>query len=145
MRKAISIDPGNEKCGVLLVDIDDLVVMEGRIVKKNYVIELIDSWYKLNYIDFIILGNGTTSEYWEHELTLHEFSSVILVDETNTTLRAKDRILELKPQKFFLETFLKTLLSPPPNLDSVAALILIEDYLGKKLKWQEVIDFKIWP
>ena len=145
MRKVISIDPGKEKCGLLLADIDQLIVLDGKIVRKNYVIELISHWYKIHSVDFILLGNGTSSRVWKNKLALNKFSSIILVDETNTTLRAKDRYLELKPQRFFLQSFLEILVANNLNLDSIAALIMLEDYLENKLQWKEPIELKIWP
>ena len=145
MRKIIAIDPGHKKCGVVLADLEDLLVIEAKIVKKDYVIELIHSWYELYIIEILILGDGTTSNYWKDQLTLNNISPVNLVDETNTTLRARKRYLEMNPQRFFLQSFLTTLLLPPKSLDSVVALILIEDYLEKKLDFLITFDFKTWP
>ena len=145
MRKAISIDPGHMKCGIILVDLDDELVIEAKIAKKHFVIELIDSWYKLYPIQFVILGDGTTSKYWKDQLSLNKINPVKLVDESRTTLRARDRYLEIEPPQFIFQWFLKILVLPPKNLDSVVALILIEDYLEKKFEWLIPIDFKTWP
>ena len=59
MRIVISIDPGNQKCGLLLADLTNLSVIYGKVVKKNYVIKLINQWKNIYSIDLIILGNGT--------------------------------------------------------------------------------------
>ncbi len=145
MRKIISIDPGHQKCGIILADLDELLVIEGKIVKKDYVIELISNWHQDHQIKIVLLGNGTTSQYWKDKLIANKISPVILVDETRTTLRARERYMELNPNKFLFEMFFRILLFPPKNLDSIVALILIEDYLDRKFKWLKSIDFKTWP
>ena len=145
MKKILSIDPGHRKCGLLLADIEDLVVLSGKIVKHSSVIEFINFWKRTNTVDLILLGNGTTSKYWKSELFANQISPVKLVDETSTTLRARWRYMELCPPKFVFKWLPKTLLLPPENLDSVVALILIEDYFDKKLFWPPPIQFKIEP
>ena len=41
MRKVISIDPGHSKCGLLLADLEELVVVSGKIVLNISVLELV--------------------------------------------------------------------------------------------------------
>ena len=69
MRNIISIDPGTQKCGLLLADLDELSVISGKIVKRSHVIKFINNWYNSYKIDLVILGNGTTSKYWEAKLS----------------------------------------------------------------------------
>ena len=141
----ISIDPGTQKCGLLLADLDELSVISGKIVKKAYVIRLIIKWMNTYDVDLIILGNGTTSKYWKTELNLNNINPVKLVEEASTTLRARGRYLELCPPKFPVSWLPKTLLLPPLNLDAVVALILVEDFTNKKLEWKKPIAITIWP
>jgi len=145
MRNIISIDPGNQKCGLLLADLAKLSVISGKIVRKSYVISLLKDWINTHDIDLILLGNGTTSKYWKTELYSNNINPVELVDEARTTLRARGRYLELSPPKFPGSLFPKTLLLPPSNLDAVVALILVEDFTKKKLEWKKPIEIKIWP
>ncbi len=145
MRNILSIDPGNKKCGVLLADIQDSIVISSKIVQKPHVIDLINLWKKNNTFDLVLLGNGTTSKFWEAKFLSNQISPVQLVDETNTTLRAKSRYLELCPPNFLFWWVPNTLILPPKNLDAVVALIFIEDYFDKKLTWPKPIEFKTWP
>ncbi len=145
MRIVISIDPGNQKCGLLLADLINLSVIDGKVVKKNYVIKLINQWKNIYSIDLIILGNGTTSQYWKSKLYSNNISPVKLVDEARTTLRARERYLELCPPKFPISLVPRPLLLPPSNLDAVVALILIEDFSNKQLKWKKPIEIRISP
>ncbi len=145
MTLLISIDPGNQKCGLLLADLKKSIVISGKIVKKNFVIRLINDWIHNNSIDLILLGNGTTSQYWLSQLNSNNIRPVKLVDEASTTLRARERYLELSPPNFPTNLLPKTLIFPPSNLDAVVALILVEDYSKKKLKWEKPIEIRIWP
>ncbi len=143
--KVISIDPGQQKCGVLLADLTKLRVVFGKIVEKEKVISLIRSWIENYSIECILLGNGTTSKFWESELIANKIDPVKLVNESHTTLRAKERYFQLCPPRFIFSLFPKALILPPKNLDAVVALILVEDYFQKRLEWQSPIEIKISP
>ncbi len=141
--KVISIDPGKEKCGVLLADLSNLNVLSGKIVRKGNVLKLISYWIENHSVEFILLGNGTTSEFWRAKLIANNIDSIILVNESHTTLRAKERYFELCPPWFILSFLPRTLIVPPKNLDAVVALILVEDYFDKKLEWNTNIEIKV--
>ena len=146
MSKVISIDPGQQKCGLLLADVENKIVLDGRIVKKMHGLELIKEWMKSYNIEILILGNGTGSKYWKSILIDNDIFSIQLVEEARTTLRARDRYWELFPPEKSICRFLFKMLSlTPQNIDSIVSLILIEDYFGIKLKWECEANFKTWP
>ena len=62
-----------------------------------------------------------------------------------TTLRARERYLEIFPPEFLINLIPKGLILPPKNLDVIVSLILIEDYFQDKLRWSKSIELKIWP
>lgn len=145
MKILISIDPGKEKCGIILANKDLGVVLDGKVVHRNSVIELINLWRENYLVDLIVMGNGTTSSFWKSNIQEKVSTSVILFDEKNTTLRARNRYWELWEKNIFLKLIPNGLIIPNENLDAIAALILLEDYLKIKLKWAEKPNFKIWP
>lgn len=145
MTRLIAIDPGNSKCGLLLVDKELGIVIEGKVVKNTSVIDLINTWDKESSIDLIVLGNGTTSLYWKSEIKKKTSIPIKLFEEKNTTLRARNRYWELWPKNFFLRFLPKGMILPAENLDAIAALVLMEDYLDLKLNWPKKVSFKIWP
>ena len=145
MKKVIAIDPGNKKCGLLLADVDDAIAIDGKISINSSVVNLINYWRENHSVELILLGNGTTSKYWQSELLAENISPIQLVDERMTTLRARERYLEIFPPEFFVKFIPKGLIFPPKNLDVIVALILIEDYFQIKLRWSKSIEFKIWP
>ena len=145
MKKVIAIDPGHMKCGLLLADLECSLVIDGKISLNASVINLINHWRANHSVEFILLGNGTTSKYWQSELLAVNISPIQLVDERMTTLRARERYLEIFPPDFLAKFIPKGLILPPKNLDVIVALILIEDYFQIKLQWSKSIELKIWP
>ncbi len=143
MSRIIAVDPGHKKCGVLLADLDDAFVLDAKVVYKDAVKDLIISWKKQYLVQKIILGNGTTSRLWEKQLK--EISPVELIEEKGTTLLARKRYWDLWPPSNFYRLIPRGLMLPPDNLDAIAALVLVENYLQKKLIWKCSRDFKTWP
>ena len=145
MKKVIAIDPGHKKCGLLLADLDCSLAIDGKISINSSVVNLINYWRENHSVELILLGNGTTSKYWQSELLSENISPIKLVDERMTTLRARERYLEIFPPEFLVKFIPKGLILPPKNLDVIVALILIEDYFKIKLLWSKSIELKIWP
>ncbi len=145
MKKVIAIDPGHKKCGLLLADLECSLAIDGKISLNSSVVNLINYWRENHLVELILLGNGTTSKYWQSELLAANISPIQLVDERMTTLRARDRYLEIFPPEFLLKLIPKRLILPPKNLDVIVSLILIEDYFQVKLRWSKSIELKIWP
>ena len=129
----IAIDPGHSKCGLLLADSDGAIVIEGKVLAKSFVLEQINSWMQIYPVERIILGNGTSSNYWEEKLKY--IVPIEVVNENGTTLRARYRYWELRPPNRLLRCIPKRLRFPPGNLDAFAALVLLEDYLSRKFIW----------
>jgi len=145
MSHYISIDPGNIKCGLLLADIQSGKVIEAGIVSSNNFSDLVSFWNENNDIDKIIIGDGTNCRYIENELKQKNIFNMIYVNEKGSTLRARYRFWEIWPPNCFIRCLPKQILFPPENLDAIAALILLEDFLKYKFVWPEKVEIKIWP
>ncbi|ABX08204.1 hypothetical protein [Prochlorococcus marinus] len=145
MNYAIAIDPGREKCGLILADLDNHIVIEGKVVISSSVLDLIIKWQNNYEIKLIILGNGTSSNFWYLKLIEVCKLSIKLVEESGTTFRARGRYFEISSPNFFLRFIPKQMRIPPKNLDSFAALLLLEDYLHRKFQWLGDISLKTWP
>ena len=141
----VSIDPGNKKCGMLLVDTNTRKVIEARISSIGGLSELLSLWNENYLISKIIIGNGTNSKYIENKLIPEKNYNLYFVNEKGSTLRARFRFWEIWPPNFFMRWLPKELLFPPENLDAIVALILLEDFLNHKLIWPEKVNIKIWP
>ena len=141
MNRLIAIDPGTNKCGLLLVDLDKDVVLYGKVVDKLFVIDVISSWKSEAPVNGIVLGNGTSSQYWQRMLS--GLAPIEIVEERWSTLRARDRYWDIWPPVIWLRWVPRGLIVPPQHLDAVAALVLLEDHLKKKFQWTGSPDFKI--
>ena len=143
MPRVITIDPGKNKCGLVLAEISEKKVYKAIILKsellENYVRNLISA----EDISQIIIGNGTTSKEIIKKLYFFK-KEIITFEEKNTTYRAKARYFELFPisgLKFLMprEVFIFN-----KNLDAIAALIILEDYCKMKFTLNQNVDFKTW-
>ncbi len=136
----ISIDPGSVKCGLVLVDPQLGVVLDGRIATPKGVREIVLQWMRRTSVERLVLGNGTYSSQLHGILS--ELLPVLVIDERGTTLRARSRYYELWPPRNLMKWFPKGLLFPPNDLDAVAALVILEGYLDKKMSWPGPEKFK---
>jgi len=141
----ISIDPGNNKCGLLLADIKSGNVIEAGISSSNNFSDIVSMWNEQYQVSQIIIGNGTNCRYVENELKLKDIFNFKFVNERGSTLRARFRYWEIWPPNYFIRWLPKEMLFPPQHLDAVVALILLEDFLKYSFIWSETVNIKIWP
>ena len=86
MSHLVGLDPGRAKCGLVLVDPDQRLVIDGVVLPPSRVISQLKSWSKQEGLRLILLGNGTSSEQWNP--ALQRLASIEIVEERGTTLRA---------------------------------------------------------
>ena len=143
MSKLISIDPGKCKCGLVLVDLYKKKVHQAIVLNTEFLPNYVKNLYSYENISKVIIGNGTTSRQNIEKLEFIK-KDLIIVEERNTTLRAKKRYFELFPTRG-LKTFLpKEILIMNKNLDALSALIILEDFCNHKFTLSEHIDIKTW-
>ena len=140
----LSIDPGNQKCGLLIADIQSGNVIEACIVSINKFPELVAFWHQDYNISNIIIGDGTNSNFIGNQLNQLNIFKYNYVDERGSTLRARFRYWEIWPPNYFIRWMPKEILFPPTNLDAVVALILLEDFLKYTFSWPDKVDIKTW-
>ncbi len=143
MLKVISIDPGKNKCGLIVADLGVKKVDKAIIVKTELLEDYVRTINNSEDITKIIIGNGTTSKEIREKLNFFK-KEIITFEEKNTTFRAKERYFEFFPisgLKFLIprEVFLLN-----KNLDALSALIILEDYCKMKFTLNQDIDFKTW-
>ena len=143
MLKLISIDPGKCKCGLVLVDLNKKKVDQAIVLNTEFLPKYVKSLNSLENISKVIIGNGTTSKQNLEKLKFIN-KDLIVVEEKNTTLRAKKRYFELFPIRGFKMFLPKEILIMNKNLDAVSALIILEDYCNEKFTFCEDIDIKTW-
>ena len=143
MPRVITIDPGKNKCGLVLAEISEKKVYKAIILKSELLVNYVRNLIAAEDISQIIIGNGTTSREIREKLYFFK-KEIITFEEKNTTYRAKARYFELFPisgLKFLIprEVFLLN-----KNLDAISALIILEDYCKTKFTLNQNIDIKTW-
>ena len=143
MFKLISIDPGKCKCGLVLVDFLEKKVDQAIVLNTEFLPIYVKNLNASENISKVLIGNGTTSRQNIEKLDFIR-NNLIIVEEKNTTLRAKKRYFEIFPTKGLKSFLPKEIFIMNKNLDALSALIILEDYCNHKFTLSENIDIKTW-
>ena len=143
MNKAIAIDPGISKCGIVVADIKQKKIYKAEVIKSNDLLSLARDIYQKEENPQFLIGNGTTSQKYVHALS--EFiPDLIIVEEKNSTLMAKQRYFDIFPL-LGLKSFLpRELFLLNKNLDALAALIILENFYKCKFQVSPLISTRTW-
>ena len=143
MPRVITIDPGRNKCGLVLAEISKKKVYEAIIVKSEFLENYLRNLTTAEDISKIIIGNGTSSGEIKEKLYFFK-KEIITFEEKNTTYRAKARYFELFPISGLQFLMPKEVFILNKNLDAISALIILEDYCKIKFTLNKNMDFKTW-
>ena len=143
MIKLISIDPGKCKCGLVLADLHQKRVDQAVVLNTAFLPQYLKTLDSVENISKVIIGNGTTSSENIEKLKFLK-KELIVVEEKNTTFRAKKRYFELFPIRGLRNLLPKEIFIMNKNLDAVSALIILEDLYNDKFTLSEDIEIKTW-
>ena len=143
MIKLISIDPGKCKCGLVLADLHQKRVDRAVVLNTALLPQYLKTLNSVENISKVIIGNGTTSNENIEKLKFLK-KELIVVEEKNTTFRAKKRYFELFPIRGLRNLLPKEIFIMNKNLDAVSALIILEDLYNDKFTLSEDIEIKTW-
>ena len=143
MIKLISIDPGKCKCGLVLADLHQKRVDRAVVLNTALLPQYLKTLNSVENISKVIIGNGTTSSENIEKLKFLK-KELIVVEEKNTTFRAKKRYFELFPIRGLKNLLPKEIFIMNKNLDAVSALIILEDLYNDKFTLSEDIEIKTW-
>ena len=143
MYKLISIDPGKCKCGLVLVDLNKKKVDQAIVLNTEFLLKYVENLNRSENISKVLIGNGTTSQQIIEKLKFIK-KDLIIVEEKNSTLRAKNRYFELFPIRGLKFLLPREIFIINKNLDAVSALIISEDYCKNKFTLSENIQIKTW-
>ena len=143
MTKLISIDPGKCKCGLVLADLYQKRVDQAVVLKTEFLPQYLKTLNSVENISKVIIGNGTTSSENIEKLKFLK-KELVVVEEKNTTFRAKKRYFELFPIRGLRNLLPKEIFIMNKNLDAVSALIILEDLYNNKFTLSEDIEIKTW-
>ena len=143
MIKLISIDPGKCKCGLVLADLYQKRVDQAVVLNTAFLPQYLKTLNTNENISKVLIGNGTTSRQNIEKIKFLK-KELIVVEEKNTTFRAKKRYFELFPISGLKTLLPKEIFIMDKNLDAVSALIILEDYCNDKFTLSEDIEIKTW-
>ena len=143
MIKLISIDPGKCKCGLVLADLHKKRVDQAVVLNTAFLPQYLKTLNRSENISKVIIGNGTTSRQNIEKLKFLK-KELIVVEEKNTTFRAKKRYFELFPISGLKILLPKEIFIMNKNLDALSALIILEDFCNDKFTLSEDIEIKTW-
>ena len=143
MSKVISIDPGKSKCGLTIADIKEKKVYEALVIRSNLLLNYVKKECRKDNAIKILIGNGTSSKnYLKHLNQL--VPDLIIAEEKNSTYRAKLRYFDIFPLQGIKCLLPREIFLLNKNLDALAALIILEDFYGKKFDVSEISGIKTW-
>lgn len=130
-KRIIGIDPGRTKCGFAIVFEDgervDLGVVPTAAIRAR-----LEAETGAGDLAAICVGHATTSDAVV-QLCRAAWPDipVTVVDESNTTLQARQRYYRDHPPRGLLRLIPRGLLVPKEPLDGYAALLIVERYLSR--------------
>ncbi|NEO28527.1 MAG: pre-16S rRNA-processing nuclease YqgF [Kamptonema sp. SIO4C4] len=125
----LGFDPGRDKCGVAVVR-ENGVVQSHTVVTASEAIATLQDYLQSYPIQGVVMGNQTTSKQWKAELEKVLAVPILLVDERNSSLEARDRYWQMYPPKGLQRLLPEGLRLPPRPVDDIVAILLVERYLG---------------
>lgn len=128
----LGFDPGRDKCGMAVMDKTGTIYYHQVIESEQSIITL-RSLFQQFTIDVFVMGNQTTSKQWKKQLETEGLLSIpiVMVDERNSTLEARDRYWKMYPPKGLTRLIPKGMRVPPRPIDDIVAILLIERYLQR--------------
>jgi RNase H-fold protein (predicted Holliday junction resolvase) len=128
----LGFDPGKYKCGLAVMGVDR-IIRHHQIVDSQAAISAVQELQNTYPISLLVMGDQTTSQAWKRRLQsdLPNPLRIVMVDERNSTLEARDRYWQLYPPKGLAQLIPQALRSIPRPIDDIVAILLIERYLER--------------
>lgn len=128
----LGFDPGRDKCGVAVMGVDRQIRYH-QVILADEVVRTINQLCEVYPVSMMVLGNQTTSKEWRSKLSgkLSDTLRFISIDESYSTLEARERYWEMYPPKGVFRLIPKGMRTPPRPIDDIVAIILIERYLSR--------------
>jgi RNase H-fold protein (predicted Holliday junction resolvase) len=126
----LGFDPGRDKCGIAVIDRQKQVHYH-RVVASTEASAALEQLCEQFPIELIVMGNLTTAKSWQQTIKSNLKTSipVVMVDERNSSLEARDRYWQMYPPKGLTQLIPQGMRLPPRPVDDIVAILLIERYL----------------
>lgn len=125
----LAIDPGNNKCGLALLN-EDAEVLEQKIIPRQDIIAILTNYYSKDSISALVIGQSSFGKDLEKELSKAGLNfNIVTISEKDSTLEARKLYWQNNPAKGLWAIIPATLRFPLVPIDDYAAIILGNRYL----------------
>ncbi len=129
-RVVLGIDPGSSKCGLALVERDEiggLKLIWHEVVPVDDLLEAVDRAFEKAKPTLMVVGSGTKSREAVRVISeRHPSLGILVVNEMNTSAEARARYWEYHKRCGWRKFLPATMQQPPEPYDDFAALVLVE-------------------
>lgn len=131
----LGFDPGLYKCGLAVMG-QDKQLHYHQVVLAPDATSIIQSLLQKFPISIVVMGDRTTSIQWQQQLKaqLPPTITIVMVDEHNSTLQARDFYWQMYPPKGLTKLIPQGLREPPRPIDDLVAILLIKRYLKATIR-----------
>ena len=133
-RVLIGFDPGRDKCGIAVVQVQALAPMELKVLHREVIpssaaLSRLQTLRQQFQAEQVILGNQTTAQAWKSQLeSILPPQQIVLVDERHSSQEARQRYWDFYPPQGWQRLLPKGMRVPAKAYDDLVALILVERY-----------------
>ena len=124
----MAIDPGRDKCGVIVID-ENFEIKYQRVIDTSQLKKICAELNQKFKLRKIILGDGTTSKSAKKIISDSMAVEIKIVDEKHTTEEARKLYWEKNPPKGWRKFLPTSMQVPPIPVDDLVAEILAKKYL----------------
>jgi len=126
----LGFDPGRDKCGLAVMGRDGQIYYH-QVVNSTVVIATIAQLFAKYSPEILVMGDRTTAKTWRQKIieNLDRATAIIMVDEHNSTIEARDRYWQIYPPRGLSQLIPVGMRLPPRPVDDIVAIVLIERYL----------------
>ena len=126
----LGFDPGRDKCGVAVMAKDGQLCYHEVIIAQE-VISKIESLIHKFAVELVVMGDQTTAKSWQNKIEsiLSPSLPIVMVDERNSSLEARERYWQMYPPQGLIRLIPQGMRLPPRPVDDIVAILLIERYL----------------
>lgn len=123
----IAIDPGKDKCGIALLD-ETGKVLEKEILPRQEILPKVLRVVSQYPASSLVVGQSSNGYQIKEEIEKLKLK-ISLVEETNSTLEARDLYWQENPPRGLWKIVPVSLRFPPVPIDDYAAVILGKRFL----------------
>ncbi len=107
------------------------ILLYNQVVIAEAVLDKISSLIAEFSVDLVVMGDQTTAKFWQKKLEriIPKSVRIVLVDERNSSLEARDRYWQMYPPQGLSKLIPQGMRLPPRPVDDIVAILLIERYL----------------